>query len=268
MLVKRSHAVRRGVTIRQIVLAVVAVLAAVAMLRSLLVKTPDQLLIARYEPRFADLHEQIQTCIDKCSTASEVEDRPLAGQLSPPLDANNTIVMSIESVAKAHATTDDRALKDLVPDKRLQGDDSDLVYRWRPSETGQSAFMEIGAGMLPGLYDDLLDARYLVAVQFLDWTPPRRDDSITNYVQLIAGAAEVSIYVCDLQSGELLASTTQEIIQDRGLVSSEGDPVEAATAELADLVGNAVRSTVGKLADSQLDENPLRDVEKRMSNIP
>jgi hypothetical protein len=262
------EAKRRGVTLRQIVLAIVVTLAGIAILRSLLVKSPEQRLTARFESKFADLHARLQKCLDECPAASDVKNRPLAGQLSPPLDANNTILVSIDSVAKARSATDDQALKDLLPDKRLKGDDSDLVYRWRKGATGQSAFMEIGISMLPGLYDDLLDARYLVAVRFLDWNPPRRDESVTNYIQLIGGTAKVTVYVCDLQSGELLGSSTREIAQDRGLVSSAGDPVETATDEFAELVGNSVRATVGELVGSKLDENPLRDVESRMESIP
>ena len=263
-----SKAKRRGVTFRQILLAIVGIVAAVVISLNLLEKSPHERLNAQYEAKFADLQARVQKCLDNCPATSTGEDHPIAGPLAPPLDANNTIVVSIEAAAKARGTTDDKALKQLVPDKRLQGDDSDLVYRWRRSDTGQSAFMEIGIGMLPAFYADLLDARYLVAVRFLDWTPPRRDDSITNYIQLIAGAAKVTVYVCDLQSGELLGSTTQAIVQDRGLVPSEGDPVETATGYLAELVGNSARASVGKLAGSQLDENPLRNVESRMTGPP
>jgi hypothetical protein len=259
---------RRGVTIRQIVLAIVAAVAAVVITLNLLEKSPHERLNAEYESKFADLQARVQKCLDNCPATSAGEDRAIAEPLSPPLDANNTIVVSIEAAAKARGTTDDKALQQLVPDKRLHGDDSDLVYRWRSTDIGQSAFMEIGMGMLPAFYADLLDARYVVAVRLVDWTPPHRDDNIKNYIQLVAGAAKVTVYVCDLQTGELLGSTTQEIIQDRGLVSSEGDPVETATDQLAELVGNSVRASAGKLAGSQLDENPLRDIESRMTGPP
>lgn len=263
-----SKTQRRGETFRQILLAIVVTVAVIVIAINLLKKSPHERLNAEYESKFADLQARVQKCLDNCPAASEGEDRPIAGPLSPPLDANYTIVVSIEAAAKARGATDDKALQQLVPDKRLQGDDSDLVYRWRSTDIGQSAFMEIGMGMLPAFYADLIDARYLVAVRFVDWTPPRRDDTIKNYIQLIAGAAKVTVYVCDLQTGALLGSTSQEIIQDRGLVSSEGDPVETATGYLAELVGKSVRASAGKLAGSQLDENPLRDIDSRMTGIP
>lgn len=248
---------RRGLTLKQIVWSIVAVVALFAVVRNAIVKTPQQAIAAEYAPKFEALHTKLQKAVDQIPAESPTEDLTPETPLSPLPDSTNTIVMSIEPMAQARAAAgDDKALKQLVPDKRLGDDNSDLVYRWRPDLAVQTAFREIGYDTLPKRYDQFLAARYLVAVKFLNWIPPKRDEHGPG---LIAGRAEVAIYLFDLESGKLLGTRRQDVIQHRGIVSSSGDPVQTASDQLADLVGDEVAKSVNKMAGGALSKNPLHE---------
>lgn len=204
-----------------IVLGIV-VWAGVALAVNVIVKSPEQRLLAEYAPRAAEIRELVSTLPETNAPALKP-----AAELTPRPDAMNTRIASAESILNP---ADER--------ERIR-DDWGIELATRYDRDRKSFDVDRKRQELRTLFD----FRYLAVVRFVDWKQPA-----VNGSTFTPGGGTLRIDLIDLEQKRVVASMTTSADQSRerlilfgsnaaGYVSAE----QAVAHNLKSLVSRQVR---------------------------
>ncbi len=193
-----------------------------------------------YEKRFAAKQAQVRRLIESLPAKGSVEESFPSSALSPAPREENTVFASVDTFLEPERGSDSRILG---LRNGAAGDWAAKLFHWQPLD-GQIT------DALAAEYEKTLNARYLIAVRFVDWKEPAIE--FGKEQKYLPGGGKAEVFLIDLRSDKVVSAFVVSVEQGGTIRYSERDPLSGVKQALRSSLRAGIVSRLNSAAGARL----------------